>query len=149
MCSNQENKGNQELKVSKFRFGKYAQDSKLRSFFGRIENTINCFRDLLTFSYLSLGTKKSGKLFFFQKLSLGIFSGLLPKKLDSAVLGYLHPIAILIHKKTSPKIKFSRAEKLQVFLQWPCAALLPFPCQNRFLSKFSNFSHNGRNLKVY
>ena len=27
-----------------------AQDSELRSFFGRIEDTINCFRDLLTFS---------------------------------------------------------------------------------------------------
>ena len=27
-----------------------AQDSEFRSFFGRIEDTINCFRDLLTFS---------------------------------------------------------------------------------------------------
>ena len=26
-----------------------AQDSEFRSFFGRIEDTINCFRDLLTF----------------------------------------------------------------------------------------------------
>ena len=31
------------------------------------------------------------------------------------MLCYLHPIAILNRKKTSPKIKFSRAEKLQVF----------------------------------
>ena len=30
-------------------FSKYAQDSKLRSFFGRNDNSINCFRDLLTF----------------------------------------------------------------------------------------------------
>ena len=27
-----------------------AQDSEFRSFFGRIEETINCFRDLLTFN---------------------------------------------------------------------------------------------------
>ena len=27
-----------------------AQDNEFRSFFGRIEDTINCFRDLLTFS---------------------------------------------------------------------------------------------------
>ena len=26
------------------------QDSEFRSFFGRIEETINCFRDLLTFN---------------------------------------------------------------------------------------------------
>ena len=37
------------------------------------------------------------------------------------MLCYLHLIAILNRKKTSPKIKFSRAEKLQVFLQ--CVAL--------------------------
>ena len=31
-------------------FSKYAQDSELHSFFERIENSIDCFRDLLTFS---------------------------------------------------------------------------------------------------
>ena len=31
-----------------------AQDSKFCSFFGRIEKTINCFRDLLTFSNFCL-----------------------------------------------------------------------------------------------
>ena len=31
-------------------FSKYAQDSEFRSFFGRIEKTMNCFQDLLTFS---------------------------------------------------------------------------------------------------
>ena len=30
-----------------------AQDSEFRSFFGRIEETINCFRDLLTFKLIS------------------------------------------------------------------------------------------------
>ena len=30
-------------------FSKYVQDRKLCSFFGRIKNTINCFRDLVTF----------------------------------------------------------------------------------------------------
>ena len=34
-------------------FSKYAQDSVLRSFFGRIENSINCFRDILTLSFAS------------------------------------------------------------------------------------------------
>ena len=29
-----------------------AQDSEFRSFFGRIEETIICFRDLLTFRYI-------------------------------------------------------------------------------------------------
>ena len=29
----------------------FTQDSEFRSFFGRIDETINCFRDLLTFSY--------------------------------------------------------------------------------------------------
>ena len=31
-----------------------ALDSEFRSFFGRIEDTINCFRDLLTFSIHAL-----------------------------------------------------------------------------------------------
>ena len=31
-----------------------AQDSDFHSFFGRIEDTINCFRDLLTFRALTL-----------------------------------------------------------------------------------------------
>ena len=30
-----------------------AQDSEFRSFFGRIEDTKNCFRDLLTFSMIT------------------------------------------------------------------------------------------------
>ena len=34
-------------------FSKYAQDSVLRSFFGRIENSINYFRDILTLSFAS------------------------------------------------------------------------------------------------
>ena len=34
-----------------------AQDSEFRSFFGRIENTINCFWDLLTFSWTKLITE--------------------------------------------------------------------------------------------
>ena len=54
-------------------FSKYSQDSELRSFSGRIENTINCFQDLLTFSYLSLGTKKSGKLFFLLEIKFRNF----------------------------------------------------------------------------
>ena len=32
---------------------KEAQDSEFRSFFERIEDTINCFRDLLTFSSMA------------------------------------------------------------------------------------------------
>ena len=30
------------------------QDSEFRSFFGRIENPINCFRDFVTFTKISL-----------------------------------------------------------------------------------------------
>ena len=43
-----------------------AQDSEFRSFFGRIEETINCFRDLLTFSRREPNDKPnySGQLLF-------------------------------------------------------------------------------------
>ena len=40
-------------------FSKYAQDSEFPSVFGRIEKTINCFRDLLTFS--SSGQPRQGR----------------------------------------------------------------------------------------
>ena len=33
----------------------HAQDSEFRSFFGRIEETINCFRELLTFNSCKSG----------------------------------------------------------------------------------------------
>ena len=47
-----------------------AQDSEFRSFFGRIEDTINCFRDLLTLEVVAI-TRFNAKIlmqFIYKKI---------------------------------------------------------------------------------
>ena len=48
-CSQFFQKTNKTHYSEYFLFSKYAQDSEFRLCFGRVENTINCFLDLLTF----------------------------------------------------------------------------------------------------
>jgi hypothetical protein len=44
-----------------FLFHRYTQGSEFCSFFGRIEKTINCFQDLLTFSKVFSAVTKTAK----------------------------------------------------------------------------------------
>ena len=52
------------------------QESEFRSFFGRIEDTMNCFRDLLTFSYLITTVTLHGFFGFVQTFLDNIFENL-------------------------------------------------------------------------